>query len=121
MCHVDEATFGLSRNELVAVMEAENIFARRYFNPSVHKMAPYCSRAQHQQHLPVSEFLATVCLVLPTGASLSFGDIENVVSVVRWAYEMKSEIRQHLQAHPPLETLVIPFEYPTLSTRSQTK
>ncbi len=38
---IDENGFGLSRDELVRILHAENVRARRYFYPGVHNMEPY--------------------------------------------------------------------------------
>ena len=40
---IDEAETGLSRDELLKVLHAENIIARRYFYPGCHRMEPYRS------------------------------------------------------------------------------
>ena len=38
---VDEKEFGISRRELRKTLQAENIIARSYFRPGVHKSLPY--------------------------------------------------------------------------------
>jgi dTDP-4-amino-4,6-dideoxygalactose transaminase len=40
---VDPRSAGLSRDELLAVLHAENMVARRYFYPGCHRMEPYRS------------------------------------------------------------------------------
>ena len=40
---IDEAEAGLSRDQLVSVLHAERVLARRYFYPGVHRMEPYRS------------------------------------------------------------------------------
>ena len=40
---VDELETGLTRDELVQVLIAENVLARRYFYPGCHRMEPYRS------------------------------------------------------------------------------
>ena len=37
----DEAHSGISRDDLIRVLHAENIKARRYFFPGCHRMPPY--------------------------------------------------------------------------------
>ena len=44
---VDEQATGLTRDELVAVLTAENVLARRYFFPGCHRMEPYRSYFPH--------------------------------------------------------------------------
>src|SRR5438874_10904919 len=40
---VDASVAGITRDELVKVLHAENVIARRYFYPGVHRMEPYRS------------------------------------------------------------------------------
>ena len=44
---IDEAVIGVSRDQLVAILEAENVKARRYFYPGCHRMEPYRSYFPH--------------------------------------------------------------------------
>ena len=64
----------LTRDELVAVLHAENVMARRYFHPGVHRMEPYRSLfPDAHRTLPRTEEACREVLVLPTGPSLSEG------------------------------------------------
>ena len=40
---IEAAKTGITRDELLAVLHAENVLARRYFYPGVHRMEPYRS------------------------------------------------------------------------------
>ena len=44
---VNEAEAGLSRDELLKVLQAERVLARRYFWPGCHRMEPYRSHFPH--------------------------------------------------------------------------
>ena len=73
----------LTRDELIEVLWAENVIARRYFYPGCHRMEPYRSLypdAGH--HLPVTEAVADRLLVLPTGAGITMPDIAAIASVI---------------------------------------
>ena len=48
---VDESAAGLSRDELVAVLHADNVLARKYFWPGCHQMQPYRSWFPHAKLL----------------------------------------------------------------------
>ena len=76
-CHV-------SRDELVDTLHAENVLARKYFWPGCHKMSPYRELFPHAGlMLPVTERVADQVIVLPTGTSVSAGDIEVIGSIIR--------------------------------------
>ncbi|MEI8140544.1 MAG: DegT/DnrJ/EryC1/StrS family aminotransferase [bacterium] len=81
---VDERLLGISRDELVRILHAENILARRYFFPGCHNMQPYKSLFPHVGLLlPNTECLSRIVLALPTGTSVSDSDIAVIASVIR--------------------------------------
>lgn len=85
---ISEEVAGLSRDALLKVLHAENVLARRYFYPGVHRMEPYRSYYPNAgMLLPVTECLCTKILCLPTGTSVSIEDIERIVSIIRLAIQ----------------------------------
>lgn len=91
---VDEANFGLCRDDLLAVLHAENIFARRYFYPGCHRMEPYRSWFPHAGHmLPETEALSRRIMVLPTGTAVDEATIDTICAVIRQARAEASAIR----------------------------
>ncbi|MEZ4771119.1 MAG: aminotransferase class I/II-fold pyridoxal phosphate-dependent enzyme [Caldilineales bacterium] len=94
---IDEAVTGLSRDELVQVLHAENVRARRYFAPGVHRMEPYRSYFPHAGLLlPVTERLAGQVLVLPTGTAVSPEDVDCISQIVAFAVANGAAIRREL-------------------------
>lgn len=87
----------LTRDELVEVLHAENIIARRYFYPGVHRMEPYCSYFPHAHLLlPRTERLSGQVLVLPTGTAISEQDIARICGVMRTALGAARPVRERL-------------------------
>ena len=87
----------LTRDELVDVLHRENVIARRYFHPGVHRMEPYRSRgADGRWRLPHTEAACRQVLVLPTGPSLSAADIARVCRLIRTALEHAPAVRRQL-------------------------
>ncbi|SDP26838.1 dTDP-4-amino-4,6-dideoxygalactose transaminase [Pedococcus dokdonensis] len=77
-----------SRDGILARLHANDVLARRYFWPGVHRMQPYASAdPKAGERLPVTERLAAGILVVPTGPSVSDSDIERVVSIIRDAVD----------------------------------
>jgi dTDP-4-amino-4,6-dideoxygalactose transaminase len=94
---IDAAEFGLTRNELLQVLQAENILARRYFYPGCHRMEPYLSEPESAPiPLPVTEGLVERVLQLPTGTAITPADIRKISTVFQQAIEQAPRIRQHL-------------------------
>ncbi len=90
---VDEGRAGLSRNELQAVLTAENILARRYFYPGCHAMVPYSLR-ELRVPLPATEQLTEQALSLPTGTAVDPDDIRAICEVIATALDSSARVRE---------------------------
>jgi dTDP-4-amino-4,6-dideoxygalactose transaminase len=91
---------GLSRDDIVDVLHAENVIARRYFFPGVHRMAPYSQYFPHAHLLlPQTESICRRVLVLPTGTSISVADIERICGILELAVKNGPLIAQRLLAN----------------------
>lgn len=98
---VEEAQAGLSRDELVAVLHAENVLARKYFWPGVHRMEPYRSLFPHAGLLLThTEQVAARIIVLPSGTTLQESDIAQIAFLIRAAMEQSELIRAALRRLP---------------------
>lgn len=84
---------GLSRDRLRDILEAENIRARRYFYPGVHRMEPYRSLPRYADlSLPNTERLAAQVLCLPTGTAVEAADILAICAIIRLAVANASQL-----------------------------
>lgn len=96
---VDADASGLGRDELMAVLQAEKVRARRYFYPGVHRMEPYRSYYPNAGVLlPETEKLVNRVLCLPTGTSVSEGDIKKICGIIRLAVDGSPAVSQKLYA-----------------------
>jgi len=94
---VDEAVTQVSRDQLVEILYAENVLARRYFYPGCHCMEPYCSYFPHAGLLlPETERLANRVLSLPTGTAVEPAEITRICHIVRLVATYGSEVRERL-------------------------
>jgi dTDP-4-amino-4,6-dideoxygalactose transaminase len=89
---VDSAEAGLTRDEIVELLHAERVLARRYFFPGCHRMAPYASE-QPAARLPVTDRLSEQVMSLPTGTAVTTRDVEAVVDLIGDFVRMGSAIR----------------------------
>jgi dTDP-4-amino-4,6-dideoxygalactose transaminase len=95
---VDESA-GLTRDELQAVLWAENVLARRYFFPGCHRMEPYRTLFPDvANRLPETERLVRRVLALPTGTSMSTDAVTAVAGLVARAMGDASRLRAVLWA-----------------------
>lgn len=76
--------FPLTRDEIIQVMHAENILARKYFWPGCHNMEPYRSFYPHAGLLlPETQIVANRVIVMPTGTTMSVDNIKVILTVLQ--------------------------------------
>ncbi len=91
----------LTRDELVQVLWAENVIARKYFWPGCHRMEPYRSLYPHARLLlPATERVADKVLLLPTGTAVDASAIERICGLMRAALAQPAEVRAALENRP---------------------
>jgi dTDP-4-amino-4,6-dideoxygalactose transaminase len=91
---IDESEAGLTRDEVVAVLHAENVLARRYFFPGTHRMEPYRSYFPHAGVLlPETEQLCRRVLALPNGTSVDESVAERICGIIRTAIGNSGRVR----------------------------
>lgn len=74
--------FPVSRDEIVRVLQAENVLARRYFWPGCHNMLPYRAFYPHAGLLLLNTAkVANRVIVLPTGATVDESQIETIADI----------------------------------------
>jgi dTDP-4-amino-4,6-dideoxygalactose transaminase len=99
---IDEAVTQLGRDQLVEILHAENIIARRYFHPGCHQMEPYRSYFPNAGLLlPQTERLVKRVMSLPTGTAVSHDDIAAICRIIRLATTHGGEIADLLNAKVP--------------------
>jgi dTDP-4-amino-4,6-dideoxygalactose transaminase len=94
---VDAREMGLTRDQLLSVLHAENVLARRYFYPGVHRMEPYGSQFPDAGlRLPDTELIAERVLHMPTGTGVTPADIGKICGLIRTAVAENVKIRERL-------------------------
>lgn len=94
---VNPSEFGLSRDQLMQLLHAEQLIARRYFYPGCHRAWPYCElEPEVGQRLPVTELLAQTVLVMPTGTAVSEEDIRLAGELLAWIHRQAEFLRSRL-------------------------
>ena len=94
---IDDENCPISRDELVEILWAENVIARRYFYPGCHLLAPYSARSiASGVTLPQTERLARRILVLPTGTAVGPNEISQICQIVRSVLDHGTELRKRI-------------------------
>jgi len=94
---VDDSVTGISRDQLMNLLWAENVRARRYFYPGCHRMEPYNSQfPSAAARLPVTESVLQRVLLLPSGTAVSTEDISRICRIIKFAVSHGEEIKQQM-------------------------
>jgi FlaA1/EpsC-like NDP-sugar epimerase/dTDP-4-amino-4,6-dideoxygalactose transaminase len=91
---VDAAQFGIDRNQLVAVLAAQGIDTRNYFDPPVHRQQAY--RSEPPLCLSITEAVSRGVVSLPIYPDLSDDDVNVVIKTIWLAHEHAEEVAAEL-------------------------
>jgi dTDP-4-amino-4,6-dideoxygalactose transaminase len=96
---IDETYSRITRDELLGVLHAENVLARRYFYPGCHRMRPYRLYDPHAGiRLTNTEYLSERVLSLPTGTAVGQAAVSIICRLIRLAIENGEELGSRLKA-----------------------
>ena len=99
VAEIDESVTRVSRDQLLKILWAEGVLARRYFYPGCHRMEPYRSFFPHARLLlPETEKLVKRVLVLPTGTAVAIEEIKAICQIIRLAILQSEEVGRRLGA-----------------------
>ena len=80
---IDEAAYGRTRDETIAMLHAERVLARKYFWPGCHRMEPYRTLFPLANlHLPQTEKVAARVMVLPTGTGVDLNAMDTIARLI---------------------------------------
>ena len=84
ICEIDQHAFGLSRDLLHRALQSENIVARRYFTPGLHRCTPFANRfPEYVDALPATDKLCSTVLQLPLGARVDMAGVSLICDRIR--------------------------------------
>lgn len=106
---VDAAAFGLTRDELAAVLAAENIDTRKYYDPPVHRHHAYQAYAPADGLLPNTDFLAGAILNLPIWSHMNASIASNICLAIERAHAFSDAVRARLKQEGVKERAVSTF------------
>lgn len=93
---VNEQAYGLSRDKLIALLAEAGIETRPFFM-SLHRLPPFRKESCHRnENLPVTDFLSSAGMNLPTYTGMTDCDIETITGIIRskhvsLCYSMKGQ------------------------------
>ena len=96
---IDKNVTGLDRDQIMKILHAENIRARRYFYPGCHRMEPYRSYFPNAGLLlPGTEELAGRVLSLPSGTAIGAAEIDQICHIIQFVVQNSGEIASALSS-----------------------
>lgn len=100
---IDEAATHVSRDELLNILWAENVIARRYFYPGCHRAEPYRTLyPEANANLEATEELGKRVLLLPNGNAVGEREIRGICDVLKLAVAQAAEVRVRLAEGSPI-------------------
>ena len=98
---VEAGASGLSRDDLVFLLEREGVLARKYFTPGIHRAPPFCDQyPQFVEALPVTDALSRRLMQLPVGQGVTEDDVERVCDCLAFCLENGRDIKARLDRLP---------------------
>lgn len=92
---VDPSDFGISRDRLITLLEAENIMARRYFVPGMHRTTPYSKICRApSRDLNITENLCKKVMQLPSGEMVSTDEIKQICALIDFIYNHRKKLKE---------------------------
>jgi len=89
-----DQSFGMDRDELVKLLNSENILARRYFVPGMHRCLPYSAMFPFSVNtLPVTDALCRRVMQLPSGQMITESHIEQICELIRYVNKHALELK----------------------------
>ncbi len=98
VAEIDSDICGLTRDELLGVLWAENVRCRRYFYPGCHRMPPYLSATPEPLVFPQTERVAERIMQFPTGTAITPDHVECIGDLVEFCFQHGEEIRARLRS-----------------------
>jgi dTDP-4-amino-4,6-dideoxygalactose transaminase len=97
---IDPSKFGLTRDELLSVLKAENVAAERHFHQPSHSIRPFSEIALNPGQLRNTELAARGTFQLPIGDRLTLESIAQICDVIYEAH-LRAECLRPVLAAPP--------------------
>ncbi len=98
---IDAVAAGLSRDEIVTALWADNVHARRYFYPGCHMMEPYRTLDPNAgARLPHTNDLCARIMLLPNGTSIGLEDVRSCCQLIKDI--VARQIHVHRALSPPI-------------------
>ena len=94
---VDEKAFGLNADEVTESLKAENIVARRFLDPPVHRMSYYRSRFGNVS-LPVTDAVASTAVALPLYTDMTMAEVQIITGALADVQRHAAAIRGRVTA-----------------------
>jgi len=98
---IDEEKFGLSRDQLAACLEKENIMTRKYFFPPIHMQKCYPELNVDDSVLPNTSYVSRNVLCLPMFSELAEEQVEGILEAVSKVQRHAEEIQGALHPQKP--------------------
>eukprot|EP00939_MAST-03C_sp_MAST-3C-sp1_P000040 g40.t1 len=106
---IDASAFGLSRDQLVALLHAEGCLARKYFFPGVHRFGPYRQMdPTAERRVPNTIRISESVMTLPTGTAVDSTTIQKICELINDIRLNARALSDHFRRSDEAKALAVP-------------
>jgi len=96
--YIEPDKFGLNRDQLCEALSKENIMAKKYFYPPLHRQRAYSQFFdEYKDKLPVTDDISTHVLSLPLFSHMEVVDVVKVCEAIKRIQENAEDIKAKLK------------------------
>ena len=91
---IDRDRFGMGRDELIAHLNQEGIYPKKYFHPPLHSMKAYRKIDHRAEHLVNTDYISNNIVCLPIYSHMSLNTLEKICNAIYriWNLNTKKEL-----------------------------
>ena len=94
---IDPNGFGLTKNQLIRLLEAENIHAQQHFVSGTHRYMPYKECCLHNiDTFPTTDMLCERVMQLCSGQAVSLQDVRTICELITFIHDNADPLREHM-------------------------
>jgi dTDP-4-amino-4,6-dideoxyglucose len=91
---IDTKGFGLTKNQLMRLLEAENIHLQQHFVSGLHRYMPYKECCRHNiDTFPITDMLCERVIQLCSGQVVSLQDVRTICELITFIHDNADSLR----------------------------
>lgn len=94
---IDSTGFGLTKDQLMLLLEAENIYVQQHFVSGLHRYMPYKECCLHNTNtFPITDMLCARVMQLCSGQAVSLQDVRTICELITFIHNNADYLRERM-------------------------